>query len=547
MPAYEFQCSGRVTEWMACVELGSAREEYYIQFQVWRPNRTIVSDGCYSLVGLNQPMTDDDDDEEPFLSPIDDGPLRRCVVLSVAEDEQIEVQSGDVVGYYVDSLKEENDGIQWIDDSDVTVYHYESPLPRADIKSHYAVSGVDPTSCGFGIPEAEAASYSLASSPTSAPIISLSITCKRIVLSYAIIIHYCDAAMTSAQPKPLPLSHSPALTKYYAPSTTQSAVSTYTPSEPDSSNTAGTITAVVLTIIILSLGKNNPSPYSTAPSSLSVFAVGSVLIVFIIKRKTKPHTRKLPTTATVTSVIKQMRRIPQSPVMSRHPPTQPMLLLLVYLPMATQSQHQESLVLRTLLPATVTVTTVILNFKQMRLITQSAVMSRHPPTQPIYMLVLAYIPMPTQNQSLVLRTLLPTTVKWKLKQMKLITQSPVMSKHPPTQPMLLLLVYLPMTTQSQHQESLILRTWLLQLMWHMRELTPPHLTIQHICPQRAVVKRLWNMPIYTTETTPLMYINSPYSRGVSNFVSKRFRMRMRGFTAAADCLHDSKQNARIYK
>ena len=165
------------------MQRGSTFEEYYIQFQVWRPNRTLVSDGCYSLVGLNQPMNTAGEDS--FLIPMDDGPLPRCVVLSVAEDDQIEVQSGDVVGYYVDSLKEEedrDDGIQWIDDSNVTVYHYESPLPRADIKSHYAISGMSPASCGFGIPGAEATSYSLASTATSAPIISLSITCKTLVI-----------------------------------------------------------------------------------------------------------------------------------------------------------------------------------------------------------------------------------------------------------------------------------------------------------------------------------------------------------------------------
>ena len=184
MPAYEFQCSGNVTEWMACVERGGRDEQYYIQFQVWRPTGTL--DGCYSLVGYNQPMNTSAG-EDSFLNPMGgrDNPLDHCVVLSVAQDEQIEVQSGDVVGYYVDNLnrnEDDNDGIQWIEDSDVTVYHYESPLPRADIKSHYAISGMSPASCGFGIPEAEATTYSLASSPTSAPIISLSITCKTLVI-----------------------------------------------------------------------------------------------------------------------------------------------------------------------------------------------------------------------------------------------------------------------------------------------------------------------------------------------------------------------------
>ena len=109
----------------------------------------------------------------------------RFSVLPVVEDEQIEVQSGDVVGYYVDNLNrngDSDDGVQWIADSDVTVYHYESPLPQDEIKSHYAVNGVDPTLCGFGIPEDEASSYSLANASTSAPIISLNITRKMTVI-----------------------------------------------------------------------------------------------------------------------------------------------------------------------------------------------------------------------------------------------------------------------------------------------------------------------------------------------------------------------------
>ena len=51
MPAYRFQCSGRVIEWGACVQPGSSSsEQYYIQFQVWRPTGI---EGCYKLVDYN--------------------------------------------------------------------------------------------------------------------------------------------------------------------------------------------------------------------------------------------------------------------------------------------------------------------------------------------------------------------------------------------------------------------------------------------------------------------------------------------------------------
>ena len=195
VPAYTFQCSGRVTEWRACVRPGGGDERYYIQFQVWRPTGP---SGCYSLVGFNRPVGSDGGDG--FLSPPGDNsdPLDHCVVLSVTEDQQIEVQSGDVVGYYVDRFKlkkngyngelEDRDdgGIQWIEGgstsdstsdgesgNDVVVY-YRDGLPREDIMSHYALGGPNPTECGLPI-SGNSASYSLSTSMFATPIISLTV------------------------------------------------------------------------------------------------------------------------------------------------------------------------------------------------------------------------------------------------------------------------------------------------------------------------------------------------------------------------------------
>ena len=176
VPAYTFQCSGRVTEWRACVEPGgSDNEEYYIQFQVWRSTGI---DGCYNLVGYNSPL--DDEDSEEFLSPPGFGgdPLHRCVVLPVRESQQIEFQSGDVIGYYVDRFRDGQDrddgGIQWIEGEDVVVY-YRDDLPREDIQSQYAIGiiNIDPSVCGF--PTEFSNSHSLSNMASSAPIISLSI------------------------------------------------------------------------------------------------------------------------------------------------------------------------------------------------------------------------------------------------------------------------------------------------------------------------------------------------------------------------------------
>ena len=172
VPAYTFHCSGRVTEWRACVAPGGgSHNQYYIQFQVWRS--TGIS-GCYEMVSYNTPL-----DDEEFLSPPGGGnnnPLDHCVVLPVRENQQIEFQAGDVVGYYVDSFNNGNDwnngGIQWIEDDEVGV-HYRDNLPREDIKSQYVIgtSTINPSACGF---PAETL-HTLSNVANSAPIISLSV------------------------------------------------------------------------------------------------------------------------------------------------------------------------------------------------------------------------------------------------------------------------------------------------------------------------------------------------------------------------------------
>ena len=189
---------------MTCVHPGgSENEEYYIQFQVWRLTSTVsVSDDeCYELVGSNTPQ--DGENMEEFLSPLGDGPLNRCVVLPVREDRQIEFQSGDVVGYYVDhdddndndndddnndndndndddnnddndDDNDNDDGMQWIEDHDNVVVHFRDNLRRNGIQSYYAIGGTNPTECGFPI-SGDCNFCTLADSTSAAPIISLSI------------------------------------------------------------------------------------------------------------------------------------------------------------------------------------------------------------------------------------------------------------------------------------------------------------------------------------------------------------------------------------
>ena len=181
VPAYTFQCSGRVTEWRACVQPGGGGERYYIEFQVWR--RAGSRDGCYELVGYNRPQDTVERKEsersgfnEVLLSPESDGPLDHCVVLPVREDRQIEFQSGDVLGYYVDRDNDDSTdnlaGIQWIEGHDNVVVYYRDELSREDIQSYYAIGGPNPTECGFPI-SGEIALYTLADATTAAPLINI--------------------------------------------------------------------------------------------------------------------------------------------------------------------------------------------------------------------------------------------------------------------------------------------------------------------------------------------------------------------------------------
>ena len=196
VPAYTFQCSGKVTEWRACVHpSGMDNEQYYIQFQVWRSTGTNGTNGCYDLVGYNTPLDANGSvpsesviiiDGDGYLLHGRDNAPDRCVVLPVRESQQIEFQPGDVIGYYVDHFRDREDrndrsGIQWIstddNDDDAVVVYYRDELPREDIKSQYAISitNINPSVCGFEISTETSDLYSLGTVASSAPIINVSI------------------------------------------------------------------------------------------------------------------------------------------------------------------------------------------------------------------------------------------------------------------------------------------------------------------------------------------------------------------------------------
>ena len=115
IPSYKFDCYGQITEWKAFVERSGrghfGDQPYSITFQVWRPSSP--PDGQYTIVGLN--------DFSPILlaDPDVDNGVNQGIVTGVPlESERIEVQPGDVVGFYFSSSRDDDNGIQFAKPSD---------------------------------------------------------------------------------------------------------------------------------------------------------------------------------------------------------------------------------------------------------------------------------------------------------------------------------------------------------------------------------------------------------------------------------------------
>ena len=109
---YKFYCDCvNITSWETYVQPGSGAftdtMAYDITFQVWRPSPTVNDSGCYSLVGGNMFTS---------FSFIVGG----TVQLSPPSSSIITAQSGDVVGYYTNSRRKSNNGIQLERDSKYT-------------------------------------------------------------------------------------------------------------------------------------------------------------------------------------------------------------------------------------------------------------------------------------------------------------------------------------------------------------------------------------------------------------------------------------------
>ena len=85
---------------------GGRNAQYNIDFQVWRPQPP-GQESFFSLIGSNSGRN---------LRPSSS----RCVTLDVSENEQIEIEPGDVVGFYFEHSRRNRGGVE-VDDSAVGV------------------------------------------------------------------------------------------------------------------------------------------------------------------------------------------------------------------------------------------------------------------------------------------------------------------------------------------------------------------------------------------------------------------------------------------
>ena len=148
-----------ITEWGAFVASSGGGNEngyYSITFQVWRPNsRSPVDvDGCYTMMGSNH---------FPSIILDSDGRVRETPLAS----ERIDVQPGDVIGFYLSGTDNGNNGIQFAKDDDNVIPYTEETVWYATSTIN---SGNNP-SCPFPV----GVDGTLSFSTSVAPLITVSV------------------------------------------------------------------------------------------------------------------------------------------------------------------------------------------------------------------------------------------------------------------------------------------------------------------------------------------------------------------------------------
>ncbi len=164
--SYKFACCGVVTEWRAIVHNSGfiyfEEQPYTIFFQVWRLNSPspVDTDGCYTMQGTNH------------FSPIslaDNLSADKGIVTGIPlESERIEVQPGDVVGFYLESSRSTGDGIQFARNTD----DRDNTSPYTDETVWFATGSLTPeATCMYPV----GTSGLLSSSTNLAPLITATV------------------------------------------------------------------------------------------------------------------------------------------------------------------------------------------------------------------------------------------------------------------------------------------------------------------------------------------------------------------------------------
>ena len=102
IPSYELQCCGEIRAWGVDMSPGGGKDqrEYTLNLQVWRPSPTVVDQmdsGDYSLVGNNR-----------FTSI---SLSNNVAEVTPSPQDYIQFQPGDVLGFYVEEARIDNNGV----------------------------------------------------------------------------------------------------------------------------------------------------------------------------------------------------------------------------------------------------------------------------------------------------------------------------------------------------------------------------------------------------------------------------------------------------
>ena len=160
VPSYKLDCCGHITEWGVDVHPGGqgATERYSLDLQVWRPSPTVddsTGTGCYSLVGNNR-----------FTSI----PLRNLIAqVTPSPQDYIQFQPGDVLGFYVEEAREEDDGVVVL-----TSYDRSTDFTSEPVVWYASIAPTMSTSQNGGCPYSVGSNGVLNTTIQGAPVISVS-------------------------------------------------------------------------------------------------------------------------------------------------------------------------------------------------------------------------------------------------------------------------------------------------------------------------------------------------------------------------------------